>query len=540
LKRINKIITLLEEVYPKYLVLLALLPILTGYLIFYDSSDRFAIIVALIWLPLFTIPFSLTRKKIFYRFAVVLYFLIGFIEIGHWLVLKGPLTTTSLLVISNTNYSEVLDFFDLKATASLLFLIPYTFIGILAYKRVPKKTTSKYKIHFVILVLVGMILFNIRTISQKNIFLLKGVPQIVRVIHSFVTEIHLYEKALENNKLKENDAISISKNNEEIFVLIIGESANRNHMSLYDYSKETNPKLQNRDDIVIYDDVVSPYSNTLSSVLSILSESNLENKLALNESKDLIDVFHAAGYKTYWISNQSPVGLWENMITAIGKKSDQTKFVNLSSNSSDEGDSKRSYDYKLYEPFNAALNEENIAKKFIVLHLMGSHSTYRKRYSLDFEEFVGTSKKEQLIAEYDNSILYNDFVVDSLLNSVKNISIKKNIVSSAIYLSDHSENVYDELDKVGHDYVKTLPKANVEIPFFVWLSPKFKKIDSLKSSTIELHKSLPFVSDDLFHSVIDLNTIQSSLFDQSRSIFNKKYNSKRIRVLEDGEDYDKK
>ena len=96
------------------------------------------------------------------------------------------------------------------------------------------------------------------------------------------------------------------------------------------------------------------------------------------------------------------------------------------------------------------------------------------------------------------------------------------------------------MDKVGHDYVKTLPKANVEIPFFVWLSPKFKELDSLKAATIELHKGLPFVSDDLFHSIIDLNTIQSSLFDENRSVFNKNYNSKRMRILEDGEDYDKK
>lgn len=539
MKKIYEIIVPIKEIYPPYLVLLAIFPILTGYAIFFDYSDRFAIIVAFVWLPVFTIPYSLTGKRAIYYLAVLLYFLFGLLEILHWLILKGPLTTTSLLVTSNTNFDEAIEFLNVKANSNLFLLLPYTLITILAFKNRPEKIISKYKLHFVLLTILGMIVFNYRTISKKA-FLLKGVPQIVRVGESFLNEIQLHNKAIANNHLKSNDAVSISNHKEEIFLLILGESASRNHMSLYKYKKNTNPRLREREDIIIYNNVVSPYSNTINSVTSMLSDSNLVNDLSLDKSTDLIDVFHAANFKTYWISNQSPVGVWENIISAMAGKSDQTIFVNLSANSSDESFTKRSYDSKLFEPFNLALQEENIARKFIVLHLSGSHMNYRARYPKDFEEFSGDSKKEKIIAEYDNSILYNDFIVDSLLNSIKNLSIKKSIVSSAIYLSDHGENVYDELDLLGHDFVKSLPKSNVEIPFFIWLSPKFKEFDSIKSSTLELDKNLPFVSDDLFHCVIDLNEIQSSLFEKNRSLFNKKYDSKRKRILEDGEDYDKK
>ena len=48
---------------------------------------------------------------------------------------------------------------------------------------------------------------------------------------------------------------------------------------------------------------------------------------------------------------------------------------------------------------------------------MGSHTAYRKRYPKEFEKYSGKTDQEQTIAEYHNSILYNDFVVDSFEQS---------------------------------------------------------------------------------------------------------------------------
>ena len=51
-----------------------------------------------------------------------------------------------------------------------------------------------------------------------------------------------------------------------------------------------------RDDILVFDYVVSPYSNTLSSVLTIFSESSLENEIEITQGIDLIDIFHGYGW----------------------------------------------------------------------------------------------------------------------------------------------------------------------------------------------------------------------------------------------------
>lgn len=272
----------------------------------------------------------------------------------------------------------------------------------------------------------------------------------------------------------------------------------------------------------------------------MLSNSNLEQKISFENCVDLIDVFHSAGFKTYWISNQSPIGIWDNLVTVLAKKSDDFTFVNTTSNSSFEAILTTSYDSKLFKPFSAALKEE-VSKKFIVLHLMGSHSSYSKRYPADFDIFEASGGKEKTIAEYDNSVLYNDFIVDSLLNlMMAHISSQNNTVASAIYVSDHGENVYDELDKAGHGYAGNLPKSHVEVPFIVWLSPEYQKTDTIKTAIIRSNILKPFVSDDLFHAIISLNGIQSPLFEEERSIFNPNFNETRQRILEDGKDYDKK
>ncbi|MFQ9522783.1 MAG: sulfatase-like hydrolase/transferase [Phascolarctobacterium faecium] len=47
----------------------------------------------------------------------------------------------------------------------------------------------------------------------------------------------------------------------------------------------------------------------------------------------------------------------------------------------------------------------------MVVHLMGNHGSYEERYPHAFNRWTGKSH----IDKYDNSILYNDFVMKQLL-----------------------------------------------------------------------------------------------------------------------------
>ena len=53
-------------------------------------------------------------------------------------------------------------------------------------------------------------------------------------------------------------------------VVIIGESASRSHYSLYDYYLKTSPNLDTlKNELYIFDDIISPYSGT-SAVMEVL------------------------------------------------------------------------------------------------------------------------------------------------------------------------------------------------------------------------------------------------------------------------------
>jgi len=522
-------VKIFKLVFPAFPVALLLYTQLVGICMNYDLFDSREFLILFCWIPLFTFPYALSGKRVFYYIALSFCFLESFLGLVHWLILKGPLTASSLFILLNTNSSEAFDFVVLKFDWSLFLLLPYMVLTVLGWRKIPPFSENNRKYWFIAPVLIIGSVFIVEN-AQHERLVRKGLPQSTRALVSFFEEIKVYQ----NLKRREVMNLQVSGGKDSsVFVLIIGESLNRNHMSLYGYSQKTSPFLDKRNDLAVFTNVVSGYSNTLNAVLSALSESNLENKQSVDKSISLIDVFHSAGYKTFWLSNQSPIGVWDNGVFNLAKGCDVIDYVNINANSSADNIHTRSYDEKLLTPFEKALSDAS-SKKFIVLHLMGNHAGYVKRYPDKFNVFNNQSSAEsELISEYDNAVLYNDSIVNVVLEKLSGINGKKSRHVAAIYFSDHGENVFDENHKVGHDYSGNLPKANVEIPFIFW------SLDTVKINAMKLLTSRPFVSDDLFHAVLDINGLGVKGYEPSRSVFNPDFNSGRKRVLEDGYNYDR-
>jgi len=537
MKLLKDTFQVLRQLYNPFLVLVVLIPNIVGFFLNYKLAVGSMILISLIWMLPLTLLYGFFPKKIIYRLILIFYFLVGILEMGHWVIIGGPPRVNSILVIANTNIEETVGFFDLHASNGLFILIPYAILFIVAYLNPPKVNYVKTKTRSLIAISLVFCIFMGFVLSSNYKY--KYIPRMASVSYIFTSQISKYRKSLEKNTLKKVDAES-SSDQQQVFVLILGESNSRNHMSLYNAALKTTPHLEAREDIIAYDDVISAYSLTRESIPAMLSTSNVENGIDFYESIDLLDVFHSAGFKTYWLSNQSPVGIFDNTIAQYAQKCDHTEFVDAAGKSTLQIMLNRSYDSNLLKPFAKVLDEKS-EKKFIVINLMGTHSAYKNRYTPDFDRFKGNTRREQTIAEYHNAMLYNDFVVDSLLTTLKSKThLQENTVASAIYLSDHGENLYDELDRVGHSYADEIPKSNVEIPFVVWLSEKYIEMNPDKTNIIATEKYKPFVTDDVFHAVLDMNKILSPLLEENKSVFSKNYNSQRTRILADGMDYDKK
>jgi heptose-I-phosphate ethanolaminephosphotransferase len=538
----TSIVKTLLILYPAYLVALVLFPPIVGMFTNYELVDTRQIGILLAWIPVLTLPFLLSRFRIFYYIVVLLCFVIGFVNLGHWILIKTPVTVTGLFVMFNTNLEEALGFATAKNSLAYGLVIPYFVLFFLALRYPPKPNATKGRIPFMVAAVVGLV--TISFIAENAInkrFIRKGTPYLVQIVMAYKDEVTAFQNLRNESKMRSHQVAATATPSEkpQTIILILGESTNRNHMSLYGYHRNTNPLLSTFQDLIVYQNVVSGYAHTMKSVPASLSFADLDNQLRAPETVTLAEVFQAANYKTYWLSNQAPIGIWDNMITLFAEQYETVQFVNASGNNSYETLLSNSYDEKLLQPLSNALYAET-PRKFIVVHLLGAHLNYDKRYPPTFNVFNNdSSSQKQTIAAYDNAVLYNDFVVDSMLKMIRDYSIKENASCAVIYTSDHGENVYDSGDNLGHDFATEMPKCLVEIPFMAWLSPEYKKQFPQKAALVYAHRSLPFVTDDLFHALIDLSGIQTKIFNPKESVFNSEFNRERKRILTDGKDYDR-
>lgn len=520
----------IRALFPIWLYVIAFLPLIVTLFYTPELVDYRQIIILIAWVGLFTSTYLLTGKKVFYNLGVILFTIISFIELAHLFFLKSPINIISLMAIGNTHFSEATEFLDTKGYSRLFLLIPYLVIVYLSFKNEPKRI-SEPKIVYTIFLVFSVIFIGENLIHKRLIR--KGSPHLVKTVASFIQTVKTLNQ-IDNTHLARTVDVQEEKSQlNKTIVLILSESTSRNHMQLYGYDKQNNPLLSKRDDLAVYTDVIAGYSNTITSVTRSLSNLNINQADTIIPDLDILDLMNSAGYKTYWISNQPPIGIWETWITLMAKKAQKTVFVNRHSSSSREATQIRSYDEKLFEPFEEAL-QDSAEDKFIVLHLMGNHTAYNRRYPAEYDKWSGYGEYEQTRAEYANSILYNDFVVNKLID----ILDKEKGVSSAIYTSDHGENVYDELDNCGHDYGAVLPRSNVEIPFVMWASEKYKDEFPTKSALIYNRTEVPYKTDDLFNTIADLSGIEAQFVDSTRSVIHPAYDSTRSRMLETGVDYD--
>lgn len=534
-------------IYPVYVMILSLLPSVYGAFVNINLVSKREIALILVWVPVLSLFYIATKKKFFYYVMATFIFITGFIHLGHWFMVETPVTATGIFVIFNTSAAEAIGFSTTKISLKFLLFIPYIFFFYLTLRNPPKIDVepSNVKIRNFILISINLLSLVVMTFYVvKDRFWEDATPRIVSSIVAYKKELKAY-RALEdelNLRVKSVEVKATPTEEGQIVVLIMGESTNRNHMSLYGFDLPTNPKLSKLEDLIVYDDVVSPFAHTMMCVPYALTNADLENKQSPPHSTTLAEVFRGAGFDTYWLSNQSPFGAWDNLITLLGKQYEHNFFVNITGNDSRETLEKNSFDEKLFIPLQKALEDQG-GKKLIVLHLLGTHLNYLARYPESFDKFVKPGEKvwkEKQLAQYRNAVLYNDFVVDSLIRIVAAHCEKNNQIGSVVYTSDHGESVYDDGEKVGHDYAESMHPSLVEIPFLVWLSPSYYSVFPETAKTIVENRNKPFITDNLFHSMIDIGKLKTELLASHKSIFNAEFDATRKRILGDGFDYDEK
>ncbi len=176
-----------------------------------------------------------------------------------------------------------------------------------------------------------------------------------------------------------------------------------------------------------------------------------------------------------------------------------------------------------------------------MFHLLGSHSWYADRFPKSFAKFkpndldfsnlhASSDRDKQIVADYVNSLYYNDAVLNEIFNLFKD---KDAIV---FYLSDHAQDMFESGSTYGH----RCSKAGLEIPFMIYVSDIFKEKHPEKVKLIKNALNKPFMSDDLIHSLLPLVGIHTKDEIESKNLFSPKFDAQRKRIVCWGSmDYDK-
>lgn len=297
-------------------------------------------------------------------------------------------------------------------------------------------------------------------------------------------------------------------------VVVIGESLTRNHMSLYGYGRMTNPVLSRYgEELLVYRDVISPQVHTIPVLRSVLTLSDRSNPDNIKEKPSLFELFNRAGYSTSLITNQPFGGRFQTSYDLL---------LNLSQNIYDLSSDSQP-DEIILPVLKNILNTKSKENKLILIHLIGNHVAYEFRYTPSFNQFKNkedgiselTDYRDQqaihTIDKYDNSVLYNDSVVSSMIGLLKEQTDQE---LAFIYFSDHGEEVYDFRKFSGHAYEKASTYM-CEIPFLVWLSPTYLK----GRADLVVDKNRPFSTSDFLYSLSNLAGIEYSDYDKTKSLF---------------------
>lgn len=327
------------------------------------------------------------------------------------------------------------------------------------------------------------------------------------------------KKKVARKEALNNLILNIENDTKGVYVLVIGESQNRGNMSAYGYNRLTTPWLESvksNSNFILFENVYSCHTHTVPVLTYALTAKNQYNDLNLAQSISLLEVAEAAGFETVWISNQVKYSAWDTPITVIADEANQQFWHNKNVG---EKTVTNHYDLKLVESIEKIKMSD---KMLIVFHLMGNHGSYRERYPKEFRMF--TSSK--VLDEYDNSILYNDHVMQNLFDKVRVLPNFKGLV----YFADHADAVKQNL---GHDASRYVPEMT-HVPMYMYFSDSYRDENPEKFNCLESAKGFIFTNDLIFNTMLSIMDVRiDSVYEEQNDIISDKYDAtaQRFRTL---------
>ena len=337
-------------------------------------------------------------------------------------------------------------------------------------------------------------------------------------------------------------------------VLIIGESFNKRHAQLYGYDKANMPnqvRMEKEGLLTKFKDVVAPWNLTSFVFKLFMTTYCVGDEGEWCDYPLFCEIFRKAGYNVNFMTNQFQTKAKQEVYDFSGGF-----FINDEELSSVQFDHRNNrlhvFDEGLLKDYDAMVDlrcskGQNIEKQLQIFHLMGMHVTYRIRCPNRMKKW-GVSeypddtdippKKRKVLADYDNSVWYNDSIVNQIVERFKNDD------AIIIYIPDHGEEVFGPgarhfFGRMHNAVInKRLADEEFRIPMWIYTTPLYAKNHPDVVAAIKAAAPKKYMTDALSHLLIGLAGIHTKYYKPQYDILSPQYDESRRRLLKNNTDYD--
>ena len=479
----------------------------TGGIIFLQAS----LVIIMLALNFMLTYLSMWLLRIVARILLAIFAIINATAVYFIITYSVIINATTIENVFNTRYSEASGFFSWSLW---LFIAVFGVLPALYCLMQPVVIGKAKKLGIycgsslaIILLVASLNISQTLWISQHDTELggllqpWSYVVNTCRVISSYQDE------QAEEIKLPDG---TITDHEKAVVVLVIGESARKANFQLYGYQRDTNPLLSKQEGLKVYQATACATYTTAG------TKAILEPK----DSGDLYELLPNYAFRT-GVDVSWRTSNWGEPPIHIDEYLTDTDLSDLYQGKSND------YDDILYYGLRERIESSKKDKVLIILHTSTSHGPkYADKYPKQFEVYKPVAKNIEegeknigmLINAYDNTIRYTDFLLNSLINTLREM---KDWHSAMIFISDHGESLGENKMFMHGLPMKLAPKVQYEIPFLVWTSDGFRTYKQTSGSQDAPEGELPAVLEQhyIFHSVLNLLSIQSPAYNKDYDIF---------------------
>lgn len=370
----------------------------------------------------------------------------------------GPPNFNTLLALHATNVAEASEIMLIFPLHDYFIGMAILAAGLLALRRKPLEKQRWWHAESACLafVLVAWVTQPVMNQLTGGVFNLKdtGFP-LVRFVKDTLESKFSVDKEIDRMNqlatLKDDWHVLSVKPQQQIYVVVIGESARRDALGAFGGRWDNTPFASqlNGQFFTRYTSAASSTQKSLGLTLNQVVDGNPEYQ------NNIITLANRAGFDTWWMSNQGQIGQYDTPIASIAQRAKNVHFLKSGDFEADKNT--RDEDLLSFTP--DALARPVDRPRLLVYHLVGSHPQACDRTRGRFVE--------RLHSLETSCYLYSMTQTDGFLQQLWQQLHSSGLTFSMIYFSDHGLAFKEKGTRNEYLTHDDKYRQNFEVPMFI-------------------------------------------------------------------------